>query len=59
MFMIKKSKVLKEGSFPAKTLKDKKSFKKTYRIENHDTLKIDKGMLVTRIQHDIKKHKPA
>lgn len=62
MFFTKKSKVLKEkstvlkeGSFPERLLKDKKSFNKTYKIKNKDTLVIDKAMLVTKIQHDIKR----
>ncbi|UYG07282.1 hypothetical protein [Halomonas sp. M4R1S46] len=58
MALLKGSKVLKEKSFPSKTLKDRKSFKKTYKIQNNETLKIDKGVIVTRIQHDIRKHKP-
>lgn len=52
-----KSDILKKNSFPIKAISDEETFNKTFEVENNETLKINKAMLVMKIQHDIRQRK--
>lgn len=53
--LFERSEVLKEGSFTSKMIRDEETFNKAFKIENNETLKVDKAMLLFKIRHDMKK----